>query len=65
MKTEAAEMIRAAVALQVAALEWDGDDTTTQASARQAIAAMQECLNVAGHAFAKMKRASERTRHGR
>jgi len=65
IKSEAAGMMRAAIALQVATLEWDGDETPTQGEARQALLGMQEALNAANLAFGKMKRATEKRRHGR
>jgi len=65
IKSEAADMMRAAIALQVATLEWDNDETPTQGEARQALLGMQEAINAANLAFAKMKRASEKRRHNR
>ena len=64
MNNEFNDMIRAAVALQVAALEWENDGTNTQAEARQALLGMQAALNAANLAFAMMKRRTEKRRHG-
>lgn len=64
-KVETALMLRATVALQVAALEWDGDTSATQAEARQAIIGIRESVNAIQLQLAKMQRATERVRHGR
>lgn len=65
MKTNLEKMIRAGLALQVAALEWSEDRTVIQSEARQAMDAMRKALNSAHEALASMNRASNDRRQGR
>lgn len=57
------KMVRAGMALQVAALEWDGDTSQVQSEARQAILGLRQALNDANHALALMDRESAARRH--
>lgn len=65
MKTETEQLIRAAIALQAAALEWGGDDSPTQAEARQALLAFPEILNTIHKSVATMKVKTDQIRRKR
>jgi hypothetical protein len=59
IRSNTEQMIRAGLALQVAALEFNSDESGTQFEARQAIIAMRESINSAQNALALMQRAVE------
>ncbi len=62
MNDYVAAMMRAAVAMQVAALEWENDEHPKQSEARQALVGMQEAMNAMHLQFAMMKRVTENRR---
>jgi hypothetical protein len=65
VKEQTERVMRAATALQVAALEWDDDNSPTQAEARQALIGMMNAMNELNLAEAQMRRLTERRRHGK
>jgi exonuclease VII small subunit len=57
------DLFRICTATQVAALEWDADNSSTQDDARKALSALLECQNELARVRQRMQRATEQTRH--
>lgn len=60
MKPETQAVIRAAIALQIAALEWDADDTAEQSEAVMAFHGINEAMNLANMNISHMRNISHR-----
>ena len=62
MKPITQDALRALIAMQVAVLEWDSDETPLQPQARQALDGMREAGNAWERARATMQRITEQKR---
>jgi len=52
---ETSKLLKAAVAMQVAAMEWDRDKMATQSEARQALIGLREAINQDSECRANME----------